>query len=589
MMNQFRKTKNLLFTFLPYLVFFLISFIFFGLFADYVCFFQEKSTLFIFSGDYLTEHLHQPGSLLLSISKFLSAFFYLPAAGAAIVSATICLIIYLVSKIMTRISGAESIFIPMIAGAAFFFLHTDYQYLFYNSLGLLFQLALFSLAIKYLKGWLPVVLFPLWYFITGGFAWIFYIMYILYLAFNAGKRGWFKIAALTGLVVLMICLFKEFVFFRTLKSLLTFPYTGNNLGSQFRLFVPVAVFIASLPVIAKVRLRFPSSLRINETILKSAAAIVPIVLLILLAILRNDSRTRQYFRVEKLFYHGRYNDVIAFNTKNPSNNILTNYLNNIALCETGKLNDMLFHFRQSPDGQTLFLKWEMLGEILKRGGYFYYTTGMINEAQRWAYENIVMKGHSPEGLKMLIRTELINGNYPIAAKYIRILKKTIFYRSEAKVFEKLLFDDQAIITHPELGVKRKEKIEHDFFSITDDPLINIERVLASDSLNRKAFEYKMAFLLLNKDYSAIIAEIPKLENYGFNKIPVHLDEALVAYKTLKLGPLPDVAMLQSDSQTELRFSQFLQTFQLYGNRLQTAEPALRQKFGKTFWYWAFYR
>ncbi len=49
----------------------------------------------------------------------------------------------------------------------------------------------------------------------------------------------------------------------------------------------------------------------------------------------------------------------------------------------------------------------MAGEILNRGGYFYYTIGMINEAHRWAFENMVMKGLSPEGLKMLIKTEII--------------------------------------------------------------------------------------------------------------------------------------------------------------------------------------
>jgi len=41
---------------------------------------------------------------------------------------------------------------------------------------------------------------------------------------------------------------------------------------------------------------------------------------------------------------------------------------------------------------------------------------------------MVIKGHSPEGLKMLIRTELINGNYEVASRYINILKKTLFIK-----------------------------------------------------------------------------------------------------------------------------------------------------------------
>ena len=67
----------------------------------------------------------------------------------------------------------------------------------------------------------------------------------------------------------------------------------------------------------------------------------------------------------------------------------------------------------------------------------------------------------------------------------------------------LLSDAESIESHPEFGIKRREKIEHDFFSITDNPYINLERVFSSDSLNRKVFEYKMAYLMLTEDYEGI--------------------------------------------------------------------------------------
>ncbi len=123
-------------------------------------------------------------------------------------------------------------------------------------------------------------------------------------------------------------------------------------------------------------------------------------------------------------------------------------------------------------------------------------------------------------------------------------------------------------SHPELGAKRKEKIEHDFFSITEDPYINIERVLAFDSLNRKAFEYKLAYLMLIKDYKGIASGLTKLESFGFNKIPVHLEEAAMVYRISNLGPMPDLGNLRINPQTEARFRQFLQTFQTYGNNLK---------------------
>ena len=51
---------------------------------------------------------------------------------------------------------------------------------------------------------------------------------------------------------------------------------------------------------------------------------------------------------------------------------------------------------------------------------------MINEANRWAYEYMVMRGNTPEGLNMLIKTELINGNYAVAEKFIYILDQSVF-------------------------------------------------------------------------------------------------------------------------------------------------------------------
>jgi hypothetical protein len=302
-----------------------------------------------------------------------------------------------------------------------------------------------------------------------------------------------------------------------------------------------------------------------------------------------DKKTNQYFHVEKLFYQNKFDEVITFNTANPPTNSLTIFFNNIALCETDKLNDLLFHFPQSPDGKTLFLKWEMVGEILKRGGYFYYTIGMANEAHRWAFENMVMKGHSPEGLKMLIRTELINGNYKVAANYISLLKSTLFYNKEAQAFEKLLFNDTAINANRELGEKRQNRIETDFFSITDDPYINIERILATDSLNKKAFEYKLAFMLLKKDYQGIANELPKFESFGFTKLPVNIEEAAVALEVLNMGRLPDLGNLQISKNTKLRWNQYLTVFQQYGTDPKAAEPALKRQFGNTFWYYAFYR
>jgi hypothetical protein len=562
--------------------------VYFGFFSDYVEFYQEKTSLFVFSHDYLRDNLSQPGSLLVYLGRFLTTFYYYPVVGSVIISLTICLIMYMISAIIRFLSEQEYILLPILFGTAFFILHSNYNFLLYNSLGVLLQLLFFYLAIKYLKGFIPVIIFPLWYFVTGGFAWIFALMYVLHLALISIKKEWPKIISLVAPSLLVIYILKEFFLFQTFKNMMIFPFSNEDTGSQVKFFIAMIALITIIPLSGKIKISFPFWIKLKKPVKVIIISFVSLLLVSVSAFLRFDKINKEYFHAEKLFHLERFNEIPEYIAKHPTTNRLTIFLNNIALCETGKLNDQLFHTPQSPDGQSLFLKWEMYGEVLRCGAYFYYTTGMINEAQRWAYENMVMKGITPEDLRMLIKTEIINGNYKVASKYISILKKTLFYRNEAKDYQKLLFDDKAVESNPQLGARRKEKVEHDFFSMTGDPYANLEMVLTVDSLNRNVFEYKMAYLMLMEDYDGIASCLAKLKNFGYTKIPAHLEEAAMVYRLSNSGSLPDMGNLSIDPQTEVRFNQFLQTFQSYGNDLKIAQPFLKKKFGNTFWYYAFY-
>jgi hypothetical protein len=102
-------------------------------------------------------------------------------------------------------------------------------------------------------------------------------------------------------------------------------------------------------------------------------------------------------------------------------------------------------------------------------------------------------------------------------------------------------------------------------------------------------DYKLAFLLLKKDFKSIAQLLPKLEGYGYRKMPVHIEEAALEFKVLKLGPLPQPGNLTFRPETEIRWGDFILTFKGFNNNLKAAESTLRSKFGDTFWYYAFYR
>jgi hypothetical protein len=119
-MNQVKKSDSSFFSFLPYLILFASVFIFFSFFADYAAYYQEKLTLFVFSGDYLAGHLNQPGSLLVYTSDFLTSFIISCSRSGN------CWNCHLPSGIPGLknhriLTGSDSIVIPLFFGAALFF------------------------------------------------------------------------------------------------------------------------------------------------------------------------------------------------------------------------------------------------------------------------------------------------------------------------------------------------------------------------------------------------------------------------------------------------------------------------------------
>jgi Family of unknown function (DUF6057) len=114
-------------------------------------------------------------------------------------------------------------------------------------------------------------------------------------------------------------------------------------------------------------------------------------------------------------------------------------------------------------------------------------------------------------------------------------------------------------------------------------------ILSTDSLNKKAFEYKIAFLLLKKNFKAIAKELPKFERFGFTRLPIHVEEAAIALSISNKGRLPEMGNLQISKTTEQKWNQYLSVLQQYNNNVKSAEPALKRRFGDTFWYYVFYK
>lgn len=85
------------------------------------------------------------------------------------------------------------------------------------------------------------------------------------------------------------------------------------------------------------------------------------------------------------------------------------------------------------------------------GPILYYTSGYVNDAYRWLMENGVEYGFSPRRLRMMLRCALVNHEWKLARKYVRLLRLTWFNGSFADEMEPLIGHPELFANHPELA------------------------------------------------------------------------------------------------------------------------------------------
>ena len=562
---------------------FIISALYFLFFGSHVFFYQENQALFIYSGDYFHQFAIMSGGLLQYAGNFILQGYYNPLTGSLILSALITLVAILFLKIGKKIYPENPFLMSfMIFPACLLIMfHADFNSLPVYSLGFLLVLVCFLFLVNVKKKlfiFLILTLFPLFYYIAGAFAWILGGMYIIHSLIN--KRIKYP-AYLLVLAFITILVFKKIIFFQPLNELLTSPLPQKSL---FR--YPVLLYLLyGLFVFYPMLLKGTSLLKVKDSNVRSLSTYMAIFILVLTIFSQSriyNPEIENLFKLEKLFCRQEWGDVIKFQEKMQMRNVVAQYYYNISLAEKDLLCDRMFSSRQDFGTKSIMVQWDSKTNInqIFRGAYFFYTIGLINEAHRWAFESMVIQGYRPENIRMLIKTELISGHYKIAKKYIDVLKRTMNYRGVAKKYEKMLYDHDLIASDAELGGKLRLLPGKDFLIRLQDQQDNVLLMLESNQGNRKAFEYMIAWFMLEKNVENVCEEIAKMKEMGYKRIPRHVEEAEV-YFSATTGQISDLGGLTVSNETITRFSKF----QSAASMLNADDKKVNKLFGNTLWYY----
>jgi len=567
-------------------LFFLSVFGYFFWFGNYIFFFQENQSIFFYSGQYFLDSLNKPGGFIVLLGKFITQFYTNGFTGSVLLAILFTTLFYLFSRVFrTRnIDTTLSQLLSLIPACLLALMQAHYYHFMEVNLGYLSVLLFLSFSIYLNKrnaAFVVLILFPLYYYLAGAFAWVFAGAYIVHAVLFENKNyKYLTTFLLVPLSVLIVFISEKLLFLQPHNLLLSFPLPAIN-DSKYRiLFYLISGFFVLTPLIGK--LKFTSkSIVVKPLFIHIASALV--LLLTGYSLFANyNIQTSRVLKTEQYVFEQKWNEVIRFNEKNAPENLIGQYFYNVALSETDQLCDKLFYGRQDFKVGSLILPWG--NDHLGIGSYFFYAIGLVNEAERWAYEDMVVNGQRPENLKMLVKTNLIDGNNRMAKKYIGILKKTSNYKEWAIGYEKMAEDTTLINNNSELKEKRMIMPREDFFIHVNSAQDNIPHLIESNPNNRRAFEYKIAWMMLSKDAEGVINQIKNLKKLGYSRIPRHMEEAAMIYYNGK-GIIPDLGGLTISPETLSRFDQYVSAFKSNRQNMALAKERLGAQFGNTFMYY----
>lgn len=572
-------------------VFFLLTFILFSAFGNYVLYFQETQFLFVFSGEYLHDHLVKPGAPLEYLARLLSQFYHSRIPGALIISVILTLPVTVLYQINKKLNPGKpvNLFLMILPSAIMLALQANYYHLLEYSLGYLLILVFYLFTISSdnrLRHIIMICLFPLFYFLGGTYALIFAVLYLVHTTFisKAASRYMYSLAILVVAGITFL-LFWKVIFYQPVDHLIFYPFpvleqSGYSAGMILLTLVIMFYPFISRFITGKVKLTFKS--RLSSIITASLVFLVSLYVVVKTL----NPQTAQVIKIERLVFEEKWNEAIELQEKKPATNLIAEYFYNVALAETDQLCDRLFHGPQNFLAGALVLPW---GDIhLDRGAYFYYAIGLMNEAHRWAYEEMIVFGMRPQNIRMLAKTNILNGNYPMARKYLDILKKTVYYRKWANEKEKLLDHPELVAADPEFGPKLALIPKNNFFIQFNEPQNNLPLILEGKPDNKKAIEYYLAGLLLTKKVEIAVSNIPSMEESGFVRIPKHIEEAVLIYYN-STNTWPDIGKLKFSPETMNAFERYFNTYRAASRNAASTAEIMKKDFGNTFWYYFHFR
>lgn len=528
------KTVKKLLPFTFWLVTGIAVFLFLQHYFEFHFYYVEQLQLFLYHRAFLSDLLFSFGGLSELISRWLLQFFIHPKMGALITTALLLAIAILMNSVTKKINPKISlILIPLLSSVFIFFLHLNHNYYIAGTVAYILALAafLFYLYIQRpIANLIVSTLFTLLLFWWAGpAAFLFAVTVTLWQFLTTRKR---VLHALTPLFVFVILAFVSVRLswvgdYR--QTFLPAIYFHPKLTPPPIIYFPWGLMLL-LVAISHLLRNLNISRRLQYVVVAGQLLIVPVIVYTLIPT-HGQHSSAEYKKMDYYLRMEGWSDIIE-GSKKPITNLLHAYYLNIALMETNQLGHQFLMFDQKGTKGLVPIEDKGLPSLVV-SNELNFTLGDIAASQRFAFEaNLtVSKTGSPRLYKRLIQTNLINGEYAVAEKYIQLLEQTHAYKKWAMEQRRFLYNDKAITDDPLLGKKRRGLPTDNYLLASHDPVHKVNSLLKADPTNRSAFDYLASIFLFEKQVSLFIELVDEYctTEETLADLPEKFQEGIIVY------------------------------------------------------------
>ena len=495
--NRLSKHSRLLLT----LAFGLAVFLFWRFRYPFALTYQEQLQLFLFDRDYFAERMAEPGGFARYLAEFLVQFYNGVTIGAAIIA----LLYMLLQRLTWRIMRSEDYYIvSFVPALILWYAMGDESLMLTYVVALLIAMLAIWLVGKVFTSWgyerpmllrklgVMIILVPVLYWLIGP-------MVLLFALFMM------PLAVLYALALMFLS-----------THFLPFPLSRVMIGiSYYRFPAILTMTMATIPVVIWLIGNFVRLLpKANKWVNVATGLLVIVCIGAIVRGLGYDARRYELIEYDHLVRIQDWKAIIAKAEKHMPDLPMSVCATNLALGMTNQLGDRAFDFYQR-GAEGLLPKFERNFATTQLTGEVYFHLGLVNQAQSFAFEAmeaIPNYNKSARVVKRLAETNLINGQYKVAEKYLRMLKKTIFYRPWAQRTIAMLGDEKAIDTHPLYGTLRQYRLQEDFL-FSERELDKIcGQLFLHNQQNQMAAQYLLMMPLLDKDIPRFMSFVKVVQN-----------------------------------------------------------------------------